>query len=630
MRFTLGRKLDALLVSMLLLSILGIGATATELFITDHTQLLRKGALDTAALLSARVRAEMAHLGDRLAILGSVSFGDFRYPEDRLLLIEENLARDPHIVALSVYRGKTDFAPAWRIAAPGAPAKTELLELDRNFPLDLQKLSHGETDFAVVTLADGSRLIRIGLPFVRERTGLFSQLLLAELRPAKLEALFSESTEYTGTLVDRNGRILASGDPLRFAPGTELGASPILVQARTQGDRSFQLDFTDSRGRVQIGAFHPVGFAGLAVVTQTPRERIDRATQGLKRRVALLGLFVLSCALLLSLGISRSITRPIIALAAAAERVGAGDFSVQVATSGTRLRDEIWALGTAFNSMASKISGLLRENVAKARMEKELETARVVQSRFFPKEGLRELHFGLEGKLIAASECCGDWWNFVRIEERLLIAVGDVTGHGVSAALVTSAVHGAFARTVRELQSAPIRGPQVEERLIRHLARELDLAVRESAQCEASMPITISCLSPDRRLLYTLSAAHPLPLLIRDNQYLAAPCATRVALGEPGAEPVEFQAFELRPGDIILWYTDGLTECPGQDGRTLRKKALLQQLSVLGRQASAGPDGLRDGLAQLVRAHLGPETPHPEDDITFVVGVVPVTSSGIA
>ncbi|MCM2322349.1 MAG: SpoIIE family protein phosphatase [Oligoflexia bacterium] len=624
MRFTLGRKLDALLVGMLLLSVLGVGATATDLFITDHTQLLRKGALDTAALLSARVRAEMAHLGDRLAILGSVSFGDFRHPEDRLLLIEQNLARDPHLVALSVYRGPHGFIPAWRIATPGAPAKAELVNLDRTFPLDLERLSRGQTDFTIATLGDGSRLLRVGLPFVKDREGVFSQLLIAELRPAKLEALFSESTEYSGYLVDRSGRILASGDPTSFSLGTDASHAPIVARARGQGDRSFQLDFTDAQGRSQIGALHQVGFADLVVVTQTPRERIDRATQGLKRRVTLLGLFVLFFSLLLSFRISRSITRPLLALAAATERVGAGDFSVRVPTSGTRLRDEVWALGTAFNSMASKISALLTENVAKARMEKELETARVVQSRFFPKEGIREPDFRLEGKLIAASECCGDWWNFVQIEERLLIAVGDVTGHGVSAALVTSAVHGAFARAVRELRSAPLPPSNIEEHLIRHLARELDLAVRESSQGDASMPITISCLSPDRRTLFTLSAAHPLPLIIRKDEQLAAPSAMRVALGETGAEPAALRAFALSPGDLVLWYTDGLTESLGQGGRPLRKKAVLQHLSELARLTPGRPDAICDGLAQLMRAHLGAAAPHPEDDITFVIGVVPV------
>ena len=61
----------------------------------------------------------------------------------------------------------------------------------------------------------------------------------------------------------------------------------------------------------------------------------------------------------------------------------------------------------------------------------------------------------LAGHAVPATECAGDWWHYRQIGDQMIVVIGDVTGHGVSAALITAAAHSAFAALMEELAKTP-------------------------------------------------------------------------------------------------------------------------------------------------------------------------------
>src|SRR5690606_10878260 len=133
---------------------------------------------------------------------------------------------------------------------------------------------------------------------------------------------------------------------------------------------------------------------------------------------------------------SNTLTSAIRNLAEATSKVMDGDFSVRVEP---KSGDEIGALAQSFNKMTEEVSRLMEKTAENARMEAELKTAHTVQATLFPQN---EAHLGpiaIYGKSEPASECGGDWWHCSHIGNKVYGWIGDATGHGVPAALLTSA-----------------------------------------------------------------------------------------------------------------------------------------------------------------------------------------------
>lgn len=100
--------------------------------------------------------------------------------------------------------------------------------------------------------------------------------------------------------------------------------------------------------------------------------------------------------------------------------------------------DDLAIISRTFNQMLKKIDQLLLEKQEQARMEAELVTAREVQSTVLPRKSWSLNGSYLRGFYRSASECGGDMWYYVVNKDQIYILLADVTGHGVSAALITS------------------------------------------------------------------------------------------------------------------------------------------------------------------------------------------------
>src|SRR5262249_17497623 len=132
------------------------------------------------------------------------------------------------------------------------------------------------------------------------------------------------------------------------------------------------------------------------------------------------------------------------------ERVNRGDFSHRIRV---RSADQLAALESSFNSMTENIERLLRGEKEKQRIENELSIAQQVQEQLFPAHppGLKTLE--LYGLCRPARSVSGDYYDFLPLgHERLAIAVGDISGKGISAALLMATLHSAV-RSFLQLQA---------------------------------------------------------------------------------------------------------------------------------------------------------------------------------
>lgn len=380
MRLTIGKKLNGLVVTLQLLSITGVVVLAVQMFTSDLAGNLRKGTIDVSAMLSGRIRAEMKHVADRARMLGAASLESFKYDEDRLKFLQDNLAVDSTYVGLSLYRlsdNATDptapqtFEAQWRIVHPEITKKLDFTradfdQLDQDYPLDFVAVSKGQVDFTIGKLKDGTPSLRMAIPFVQRADGTFSQLLAIELNQERLTSLFGESTAYLSYLVDRKGRILGSTDARTLSLGTDVSKLAIVEALRTTKAQSGQQDYADLAGVPQMGAYQRVGFADLTVISEAPVETAVSAQKKVLRRTAFLAGAFLFLALTLSFFFSQSITGPIQALAGAAASVAKGDFTVRLPFK-EKSGDEIQEFSGTFNHM---VKGLEERDRVKATFAK--------------------------------------------------------------------------------------------------------------------------------------------------------------------------------------------------------------------------------------------------------------------
>lgn len=386
----------------------------------------------------------------------------------------------------------------------------------------------------------------------------------------------------------------------------------------------------------QIVAYQKLKFQDFVLVSYASREAAYRAVEQLKQRSLVLGVSIFFLALGLTLLFVKGITSRLRQMWSVTRKVAQGDFKVRVDTHGTRpqSRDEVESLAHSFNAMASKIDDLMIQTAQKARMEKELETAQAVQSRFFPTQELQHPHLQVGGLYVPASECAGDWWNCVQIGEEVLLVIGDVTGHGVSSALVTASVHGAFSAWRKRVESSGAdRIPLAD------LVQTLNTAVRASAGGGTTM--TLGALVFDTRtgVVQVANASHIAPYVfspseVKGDQLIKAVRPLEVpvapALGRGDAIVIEPYVTQLAPGELLLWATDGFFEGPAAVGKSVSNRKLLKLLiesarNNAGRSMQQGCRDAYQGLQELMA-----NTAERPDDITLLFAEVPASAKFLA
>jgi steroid delta-isomerase-like uncharacterized protein len=244
--------------------------------------------------------------------------------------------------------------------------------------------------------------------------------------------------------------------------------------------------------------------------------------------------------------------------------------------------------------------GGILARLEKTRLDRELTLAKAVQAAL-----CRTHHEGSFFEAVGSSLPCraigGDFLEFYTLpNQRLGIAVGDVSGKGPAAALVAAMLQGMFS-----MVAAEGRGPSET------LAR-LNVALCRRGIEPRYATLTYITLAPDGHLSYA-NAGHQPPLLLTSNRI------ERLLEGGPMLGIFENATFPeagaaLSPGDTVVAFSDGITDAVAPDGRDFGMERLLH---VAGTHRDERPPALLARLLETVETFVG-ETP-PNDDVTAAV-----------
>ncbi len=262
--------------------------------------------------------------------------------------------------------------------------------------------------------------------------------------------------------------------------------------------------------------------------------------------LALLFLLVVAFDLFMVRNMGRSITTAIRALRIGAGRLEAGELGFRIPVGGD---DDLWEVAEAFNVASSELERAREIEQERNRLENELSVARQIQARLLPGEPPAVPGLEIAGLTRPATQVGGDYFDHVDLGDgRALVVIADVSGHGVPAALLMSG----FRASLLGQELATIEGARLASRLN-------DFVVR-SVEPGKFITAFLAFADPLESTLVYVNAGHNPPLLLRGSGACEELTAGGPILGVVSGFAFATGTTAFEPGDVLLLYTDGVTE----------------------------------------------------------------------
>ena len=423
-------------------------------------------------------------------------------------------------------------------------------------------------------------------------------------------------------------------DRVREATGIEVGTLALLAGAADGRRRRLRLDAARAVGRPSDG----VEWVSFVEYTDWPTGTTRTVTMEIHVHVgdfydrilgaparlggvnlllvalaAIGGLFLVieSVALVMGLALAKSITGSVHALFMGTQRVRQGDFSHRIAV---KTRDQLGMLAESFNSMTSSIEDLLQEAAEKKRLEEELRIAREIQMSLLPTAPVTTPGLVVTAFSLPAREVGGDYYDFVQLgPRRLAILVADVSGKGTSAAFYMAELKGLILSLSRIYQSP------------KQLLIEVNRIISANIDPRIFITMTYAVLDLEAGTFTYARAGHT-PLMYvpagrpgqREAQVLISG-GLMLGLQLEGIEKkfadlLEECSLPVAGGDLLVLFTDGITEAMNERGELFGESRLSRLLEEHGHLPS---EELRERIIRDVEAFVGPADQH--DDMTMVV-----------
>ena len=355
------------------------------------------------------------------------------------------------------------------------------------------------------------------------------------------------------------------------------------------------------------------------VFSVVPKAIAFKSAKSLQMRSLLFGislfLFVLGIALILV----KILIKRIEDLTEATKLIAEGNFNVNISGGRADSADEILVLTHGFNFMAQKISALLSETAEKVRMQNELETAEIVQRQFLPRTIFEDDELKIEGMSESATECGGDFWQYSKVGERLYFVFGDITGHGVSAALLTSSVYATFISLIERAKEGEFNSME-ESQILPIFSQILNTVVYSGGGGESGFPCFIGIFNLKTNLLHFVNHSHPSPLFWdrQKSKWLSVRSEPGMYIGVKELEKVVTETASFDEGTSLLFYTDGALDHRVDDLKQLNKKHLFEYFGKLMLERREGQSLVQE-IMQYTLQFFGDKNENRPDDVTFAL-----------
>ncbi|MBX3020760.1 MAG: SpoIIE family protein phosphatase [Bdellovibrionales bacterium] len=561
-RFSLRYKLLLMLITLPLISLGLYLMMATDLFQADKVAYVYDSSATVSRGLSTQMRMETENA--YAAMRTVVENFDFA-SNDFNAVAKDLFAKNKRMYAVLLFR-RNDGGEYIRV---GQLAKEE--STAQNFTANVDLLTRLRDSAVKNTVFVGENIEAPGAISASFRLGNREELnhmVVMGLYQAKdLLDTFSARGMYSSFVVTRSGQIAIGAMDV---VGTDLDVLRTVLKANSkEGTAETRL----SDGQAYLISYSDVELGDLTVISKVDKKKALKAVEVLVIKSLLFFAALLASTLLISVFASNAMTSTLRELLDATSKIASGDFNVKIKA---RSKDEVGGLAENFNWMAGEVSRLMNATAEKARMESELSTVRTVQETLFPPASSQFGPIRIRGHFEPASECGGDWWNYSRSGNKIFLWIGDATGHGAPAALITSAARSAAA----VIESLPDVTPGKALSI-------LNRAIHQTSKGQIMMTFFIACIDLDANTFSYASASHDPPYLLRKN-----PAAEKlskkdlVPLNEVNGprlgDQKDFQypettiAFE--PGDLLFLYTDGILDVEDPKGKKWGERAFLKCL----------------------------------------------------
>ncbi len=623
-------KFLGVMITLLTVSIFAYLALAVHLFNDDKKGYIYESNASLANLLASETTTLLHSSTKTMRVIAAAYAQQHQNATERNKALQSMFAADGNLVSLQLYSGSAENTTHKPLIELNEATYLAPYNLTAQYYMDVRVKNATlfaparERGFYIhnASLPQGAPLLAIAIPFSSQQNNIVDIIAVGYLRQDQLVKMFTTSQMYRTYLIDDRGRIVVHPDRNKVLKAESLTDVPVVRDIIKTKFPTGAREYLARNQQAFILAYSKLDIGGLTVISEIERDKAFLAARKLIEKSVLFALLIVFVAIIVSVLFTKRVTLSLKTLYAATMNIARGDFSIRVPPTSA---DEIGALANSFNVMTGKITALMQETAEKARLERELDTASMVQSTFFTGEPIVKGPMTVVGQYQPATQCGGDWWGHFSARQGLeYVFVADAMGHGVPAALVTAMAYASCMSTAEIIKNAG--GAQSSPRVIIELFNKI---LFDALRGKISMTFFIAAIDTVNGKLTFANAGHNFPVLVPND-----PADDRVTgkrakdggansislqlkgtpLGLDRAATFEEKTIDMRPGDKLFMFTDGLIECRSPAGAQWGRKTMIKHiLQHSGTNALEMKDHImRDAFGFFNNRPL-------DDDITVVV-----------
>jgi len=316
-------------------------------------------------------------------------------------------------------------------------------------------------------------------------------------------------------------------------------------------------------------------------------------------------LFFEVVALVIGISITRTITGAVHHLYEGTRRVQAGDFSTRIPVRG---RDQLADLSHSFNSMTENLEKLLVVAKDNERIQADLTIAREVQEQLYPRTVPPSDSLVLTARLNPARSVSGDYYDYQRVNDHCIaLALGDVAGKGISAAILMANVQSALRAQIRHSQELG------QACCTSSIVSQLNKHLHAHTTAEKYATFYFGVYDETTGILTSTNAGHLQPLLFRGGEVIRLD-VNGMVVGAFALAKYDESTVQLEPGDLLVLYTDGITEPENEYDEMFGEDRLIETIQrVIDRPNDAIIAEVFRAVEQWIHA------PDSNDDMTILL-----------
>lgn len=291
--------------------------------------------------------------------------------------------------------------------------------------------------------------------------------------------------------------------------------------------------------------------------------------------LAILVLVAELVSLIIGVSITRTITDAVEELYEGTRKVMRGDFSHRIQVRGN---EQVAELSRSFNEMTANVERLLVVAKEKERLQADLEIASEVQSQLFPKAAPSMPHLEIHAVCHPARMVSGDYYDFQLLNDsQIALAVGDVAGKGISAALLMATLQAALRSQLREASERAAAEGSPLVFCTSSIVSKINQQLYADTSPEKYATFYFAIYDDTTGILTYTNAGHLPPVLIRNWEVTRLDVNGLVVGAFPFAKYEESRV-TLEPGDLLVCFSDGMTEPENEFEEEYGEERLIEAL----------------------------------------------------